>query len=602
MTSGSPPGGAGAGRPSESGAGYRERVLPTTHSILWNPTTSTSVPRRGPGGAFPVFLEQQAITAIQAHHQAAGKQGMMGFLVGDICRCPTSQVKYVIIDSTVRLNQAVYGDKTLVIISRLWDRLQEELRRSEGHLIGWYHSHPPIAVELAPGDVETHMQYFTRPWHTALVVGTTPEGQVAGLFRPGPGDTWPTVSLPFYELIDDADRLAGGFKTSILPWQNFTTDDPAVSRHGTGEAPVVPGLVPSRSTLEVVAPAAPTGGGRASVTQPRPAAASKPTAPPAPPAVPPSPPPARRASAAHASPPTVPQDQAATVETNPLAPPKSGAPAPPPGKPTPPGKRGASLKPPPGALSNLPLLSVGGYDVGPVDIRPSDPQVMTPQAVPALPIPPAPRRAKETTGSPPAVKLPVAEIMPAPPERPSTSRPAPSVPKPEKHWGAMVATIVVLALLGAAGWYFVLGPGRAQFAALRGAAAPSAPAPSAASTSPGAAAPPPATPPVSTPAPSPAVPTAADSALQRFDGLAESVAVAVRGYDDRAKLFAGRQLDCAGLSRGLASVEDIWTAYNVQGKKKAPPLDATRTTRDQTLYSAVDSVERHFDRSQCQRP
>jgi hypothetical protein len=77
--------------------------------------------------------------------------------------------------------------------------------------------------------------------------------------------------------------------------------------------------------------------------------------------------------------------------------------------------------------------------------------------------------------------------------------------------------------------------------------------------------------------------------------------VAVRGYGDRVKLFGASQLDCAGLAQGLVQVEDLWTEYNV-GKRQAPPLDASRTTRDQNLYAAVDSVERHFDRSSCQRP
>jgi len=603
-----PPGTGGAGRGSVSGGGYRERVLPTTQSILWNPVTASAVPRRGPGGAFPVFLEQQAIAAVHAHHQAAGKQGMMGFLVGDLCRCPTSQVKYVVVDSTVRLNQAVYGDKTLVIISRLWDRLQEELRRSDGHLIGWYHSHPPIGLELAPGDVETHMQYFTRPWHTAMVLGAEPGGPVAGLFRPGPGETFPNMSLPFYELIDDPERLANGFKTSILPWQNFATDDPAVVRPGEGVGPKAgaAGRVKTRSTLETVTPAA----GRAPTAPPRPVSPTGPPpqvpAPPVPSA--PAPPPPRAPTA----PPAV-RRPAATQppakEPEPAAPSVAGTP--PPGKAAPPAKRGAQLKPPHGALSNLPLLSVGGYDVGPVDIRPSDPSVMTPQAVPALRDVPPPKR-KETAGAPPALKVEEDAAAAVAPARASlATTPAAVEPKVGKPWGMLTAAVVVLAMLGAGGWYFLLGPGRAQFDALRhrggGAAASQAPAaappPPVTTATPGV--PPPnegATTSVSQAAPPPVATPAADSGLARFDQLAESVTLAVRGYGDRAKLFDNHQLECAGLSHGLVTVEDIWTSYNIQGKKRKPTLDAARTAQDQTLYAAVDSVERHFDRSQCARP
>ena len=68
-------------------------------------------------------------------------------------------------------------------------------------------------MELAPGDVQTHEQYFRQPWQTGLVLGADREGNPhAGVFRPGPQPTWPTVSLPFYELIDDGAGLAGNRK------------------------------------------------------------------------------------------------------------------------------------------------------------------------------------------------------------------------------------------------------------------------------------------------------------------------------------------------------------------------------------------------------
>ncbi|PYO64793.1 MAG: hypothetical protein DMD71_12455, partial [Gemmatimonadetes bacterium] len=173
-------------------------MIPTARAILWNPNG-----RRNPGGRYPVFIEQKALTALNEHLLAVKGQALIGFLVGDLFECPTSRVRYAVVDSTIRLNQPIYGDKTQVVVSRLWDRIQEELGRVGGHLIGWYHSHPPLPVDLAPGDVQTHEQYFTQPWHLALVLGADREGHpVAGLFRPGPSETWHSVSLSFYELIE----------------------------------------------------------------------------------------------------------------------------------------------------------------------------------------------------------------------------------------------------------------------------------------------------------------------------------------------------------------------------------------------------------------
>ena len=108
----SPP--PGAGRVSEAPGAHLPQVLPLAESVLWHPTAPGSGPRRPPSGPYPVFFEQKAIAAIHAHYETAGRQGMMGFLVGDLFECPTSHVRYVVIDSTIRLNQAVYGDKTLV--------------------------------------------------------------------------------------------------------------------------------------------------------------------------------------------------------------------------------------------------------------------------------------------------------------------------------------------------------------------------------------------------------------------------------------------------------------------------------------------------------
>jgi proteasome lid subunit RPN8/RPN11 len=533
----------GAGEPHGI---HLQRVQPVAQSVLWHPTTPGAGPRRPPSGPYPVFFDQKAVTAVHAHFETAGRQGMMGFLVGDLFECPTSRVRYVVIDSTIRLNQAVYGDKTLVIVSRLWERIQEELRKTEGFLIGWYHSHPPIGVELAPGDVETHLQYFKRPWHVALVLGSEHEGPVAGLYRPAPGDTASTVSLPIYELIEGDEGFADGRKHSVLPWINYVTEDPAVVQEGVPVTPVGPA---ARGTLQALRPDLRT-------PTPRPSPAMSPPAPPAP--RPSAQPPVGR--------PPAPSPEPALPAAAGAVPPPAGAPAlpaRPPGSPAtqarPPlaaGRRDSQLRPPHNALSSLPLIAAGGYDVGEVDVRESDPGVMMPR--PARPQPPPPAR------------------------RPSGAKPFAPALAPQRRGGNGALWGLLLLLLaggGAAAWYFLLRPD------VRGAASPAAAAPPPAGSAAG----------VATTAPPP------DTLLHRFDGVADSVSVAVRGYSDRMKLFGASQLDCVGLAQGLVQVEDLWTEYNV-GKRLAPPLDASRSTRDQNLYAAVDSVERHFDRSACPRP
>jgi proteasome lid subunit RPN8/RPN11 len=582
---GTPPG----GRPSELQGLHLQRVLPVAQSVLWHPTSPGVTARRAPSGAYPVFFDQKTVAAVHAHYETAGRQGMMGFLVGDLFECPTSRVRYVVIDSTIRLNQAVYGDKTLVIVSRLWDRIQEELRKTEGHLIGWYHSHPPIAVELAPGDVETHLQYFKRPWHVALVLGAEHEGPVAGLFRPRPGET--ATSMPFYELIESDEGFAGGKKRSILPWINFLSDDPAVlyaDAHGAAAASAAPPAGGPSSTLQVVRPVAgqPRTGPQKSVTPPPQSAYPSGSVRAVPPAQPSGPvravPPAQPSGPMKAVPPVSPSGPVKAVPPGTVARPALGerlppAPAPsaPSGPPKPPApqapmgpraRRDTQMKPPPNALSNLPLLAAGGYELGEVDARESNPDVMTPQHRETRPVPaPAPKRPTQT---------------------PRPFAPALAPRKSDGHPG-LVAAIILLLLGGGgfAGWWFLLRQ-----------PTPTAPTTTAGTTT--AAATTTATPADTTHA---AAPPPVDSTLLRFERIADSVSLVVKNYDVRMRSFGASQADCGGLSQTLVAVEDAWTDYNV-GKRKMAGLDPLHAARDQELYAAVDSVERAFDRSGCQRP
>lgn len=266
------PGGGGAGA---GGTPHLQQVLPTARAILWRPVPAGGA--RGPGTAYPIFLEQKAISALHDHVLATKGQALLGFLVGDLYACPTTKIRYAVIDSTIRLNQAIYGDKTLVVVSRLWERIQQELQRIHGHLIGWYHSHPKTPATLSPGDVETHEQYFTQPWHAALVMGSDGGADVAGLFRLGPSPAWAGESLPFYELIEGDQRLAAGRKRSVQPWSNFTTDDPAAVREVSIAAARESGPG-DRSTIEVV------GAHEEEARAPRPSAPiPKPPPPPPPP-------------------------------------------------------------------------------------------------------------------------------------------------------------------------------------------------------------------------------------------------------------------------------------------------------------------------------
>ena len=148
---------------------------------------------------------------------------------------------YAIIDKTLRLNQAIYGDKTEVVVARLWDRMQEQLARASGRVLGWYHSHPGQGLALTTHDVDTHVKFFTEPWQVAVVVAAEAEGGgvIGGFFRSGSSAAWAETPLAFYELLQPESIRADGKKRSFIMWKNYKAFNP-VSLKTPPPAPVAP--------------------------------------------------------------------------------------------------------------------------------------------------------------------------------------------------------------------------------------------------------------------------------------------------------------------------------------------------------------------------
>ncbi|MGE5801024.1 MAG: hypothetical protein ACM358_02095 [Gemmatimonadota bacterium] len=91
-------------------------------------------------------------------------------------------------------------------------------------------------------------------------------------------------------------------------------------------------------------------------------------------------------------------------------------------------------------------------------------------------------------------------------------------------------------------------------------------------------------------------------AVTVLDRRADTLALAVTAFTDRARMLDARQMTCAGLARGLQQVEDNWLAYSIARRETLASFDAERQERDRALYADVRAVERRFERSGCARP
>jgi len=213
--------------------------MPMDRAILWNPAKKEGAGHPSGRAPYPVFFQQEAVVALQDHLKASPQQAIFGFLIGSLFRDPETGVLYAVIDKTLRLNQAIYGDKTEVVVARLWDRMQEQLAKASGRLLGWYHSHPGQALSLTTHDVETHVKFFAEPWQVAVLVAAEAEGVIGGFFRSGSSQAWAETPLAFYELLQPESIRADGKKRSFITWKNYKAYNP-VSPKAPAKAPPPP--------------------------------------------------------------------------------------------------------------------------------------------------------------------------------------------------------------------------------------------------------------------------------------------------------------------------------------------------------------------------
>ncbi len=480
-----------------------------------------------------------------------------------------------------------YGDKTEVVVSRLWERMQEQLKKASASLLGWYHSHPGQGGFLTAHDVETHEKFFSEPWHVAVLVAAEAGGVTGRFFRATQTNDWPKAPVAFYELLQADSIKPDGKKRSFITWRNYKAYGPTL----TGPKPPKPAAPPEPKAEEPEEEAA---------------EAEKKAAPP---------PKAdkgfriMRGSA----------DDIPVIRTSeddePAPAPKPEPPPPPlPPPPPPPVEKRKPAEP-----VIVPPANERSVAPPPLGRKPVDdiPWTVTPESVASVPPPVIEPLPSASPYEPRRIPTQTFRLL----EDSTAEQPKPK-PKPRRRrrlpwgrWLRRVAVLLLIAGVGAGGyWYYVLRTprppppwaglvDRVKKLVARATAPPPAPsrrpprapppAP-AAGTSPVRAAPPP-------PAPIPQ-PLAPPSPFARFDRLTDSLARAVRNYRDRAQLFASGRIDCGGLANGLVAIESLWPSYNAERRARMANFDQRRALQDQGTYASVDSVESSFEQSGCRRP
>ncbi len=199
-----------------------------------------------------VYLPQSVYREVMAHLSSDTSRELGGLLLGEVV--PTSAVgpAGVLIRSALAARfsssdrtHLTFTEETWVDFDRRIDAVPElrDLRR-----VGWYHSHPGMAVFLSHYDLDV-CSLFSQRFHVALVVD--PVGHHGGFFVNGDGGYRTHVPQGFWELRDLQPR-------SLVTWKDVrpvVAESPAAVVPTARAPAAIDGAVLDSSSVSACPPA-----------------------------------------------------------------------------------------------------------------------------------------------------------------------------------------------------------------------------------------------------------------------------------------------------------------------------------------------------------
>jgi hypothetical protein len=105
-------------------------------------------------------------------------------------------------------------------------------------LVGWYHTHSLLGLQLSERDRQVHVAHFQDEWPCALVVVTRHGKSEGGFFQRDRGDIlFRRSTRPFRELLSQRVEPGGGPYVTSLAWGNYWTHEPVLYARKPGDLP-----------------------------------------------------------------------------------------------------------------------------------------------------------------------------------------------------------------------------------------------------------------------------------------------------------------------------------------------------------------------------
>ncbi len=230
---------AGSGHPPEeerTEGSLRLVERPVDRSVLWLPG---GWGEQGTGRPYPyeLFVESEVFRDVEAH-ALEEIEGSYGLLTGQLLACKETRVPFVSVEVSHRSESPMPVGEDLTSFREFFWKVGEVAGRRGRVLVGWYHTHSFLGLQLSERDRQVHVAHFQDEWPCALVVVTRHGVSEGGFFQRDRGDIlFRRATRPFRELMSQRVEPGGGPYVTNLAWKNYWTDQPVLYARKPGDLP-----------------------------------------------------------------------------------------------------------------------------------------------------------------------------------------------------------------------------------------------------------------------------------------------------------------------------------------------------------------------------
>ncbi len=123
-------------------------------------------------GCPPLIVHRPALDAALEISDQSPEVEVGGFLLGNFYRDTHLDQTFIEATDYVQATQINSQYRSLTFTHDSWAALHKQMNEKfpERQIVGWHHTHPGFGIFLSRQDRFIHRNFFSQPWHVALVV------------------------------------------------------------------------------------------------------------------------------------------------------------------------------------------------------------------------------------------------------------------------------------------------------------------------------------------------------------------------------------------------------------------------------------------------